>query len=181
MKTLRLHWSSSIKNGKKKFGDWLSPILIHHLSGMEVVHAKPNTSDLVAVGSLLQKLKNNFWNRKTSVWGSGLIAEHPPIKTIHTFYAIRGKKSAYIIKNTEIKTFGDPGLLVDLLLPNYKNIEKNPRLGLFAIIVILATLKCKSSDKLIQNSHILVYFLRRMIFCKKSMNASSFFHLAFMD
>jgi pyruvyltransferase len=130
MNQLRLHWSSSIKNGKKNFGDWLSPILIQHLSKMEVVHASPNQADLVAVGSLLQRLKNNFWNRKTNIWGSGFIAEQHPIKFIHQVYAIRGKKSASIIKNTDIVSFGDPGLLVDQLLPDFKTIDKKFKVGI---------------------------------------------------
>ncbi|MGQ0442228.1 MAG: hypothetical protein ACT4OH_02110, partial [Methylophilaceae bacterium] len=106
MNKLRLHWSSSLKKGQKNFGDWLSPILIAHLSGMDIIHATPNNADLLAVGSILQRLKNHFWSRKTRIWGSGFIADQEQIKTIHKIHAIRGKKSAFIIKNAEIMTFG---------------------------------------------------------------------------
>lgn len=130
MDNLCLHWSSSIKNGRKNFGDWLSPVLCQHLSGMDVIHTKPNQADLVAIGSILQRVKNNFWNRSTQIWGSGFIMDQHPIKAKHTFHAVRGKKTASLIKGAEIMTLGDPGLLVNLLLPNHNKIEKQYKVGI---------------------------------------------------
>lgn len=132
LEKLYLHWSSSIKNGQKNFGDWLSPVLCHHLSGKEIVHAKANQADLVAIGSILQRVKNRFWNRKTNIWGSGFIKEQAPITAKHTFHAVRGKKTAFLIKGAEIKTLGDPGLLVNMLFPEHNKTEKKHKVGLVA-------------------------------------------------
>ena len=127
---LKLHWSSSLKQGKKNFGDWLSPELCQLLSGRPVLHATPNQADLVAIGSILQRVKNRFWNRKTHIWGSGFIANQDPVRTRHFYHAVRGKKTASLIKGAEIAALGDPGLLVDRLLPDYRDISKDCKVGL---------------------------------------------------
>lgn len=101
MKSLKLHWSSSLKNGKKNFGDWLSPVIIEHFSKMRIVHAEPNAADLLAVGSILQRLKNNFWSRETNIWGSGFIADQERVNFKHKIHAIRGKK-VLILSKTRI-------------------------------------------------------------------------------
>ncbi len=130
MNTLRLYWSSSLKHGKKNFGDWLSPALCRHLAGCEVVHAPPNQCDLVAIGSILQRVKHHFWSRKIHVWGSGFIAEQEPVKARHHYHAVRGKYTANLIKGAQIEALGDPGLLVDLLLPNHERIPKRYAVGI---------------------------------------------------
>ena len=116
-KPIKLYWSSSLKNGKKNFGDWLSPVLCEHLSGRPVVYAKLNKCDMIGIGSILHRLKNHFWTHHVHIWGSGLIEEQRPFSSPHTFHAVRGKLSAAKIKNQEIKALGDPGLLSHLLLP----------------------------------------------------------------
>jgi pyruvyltransferase len=127
---LKLHWSSSLKHGKKNFGDWLSPELCQLLSGRSVVHAAPNQADLVAIGSILQRVKHRFWNRKTHIWGSGFIEHQNPVHARHFYHAVRGKKTASLIKGAKIAALGDPGLLVDRLLPDYRKIAKDCRIGL---------------------------------------------------
>jgi hypothetical protein len=127
---LRLYWSSSLKAGRKNFGDWLSPLLCQHLSGREVIHTPPNQCDLVAIGSILQRVKHHFWNRRIHVWGTGFIAEQEPVKARHHYHAVRGKETARLVKGIEVEAFGDPGLLVDLLLPNHKDITKRYKVGI---------------------------------------------------
>lgn len=117
-KPLKLYWSSGLKNGKKNFGDWLSPALCEAISGRKVEYAKPRNCDLVAVGSILQRLKNHFWTHRVHVWGSGLIEKQVPFSTPHTIDAVRGKLTAATLKNKEVKALGDPGLLSDILLQN---------------------------------------------------------------
>jgi hypothetical protein len=125
MKPLKLYWSTSLKNNKKNFGDWLSPILCERLSGRRVVHAKPNKCDLIAVGSILQRVKHGRFRRKTHIWGSGFIEDCGKINSFHYFHAIRGYKSADMLKcRQHIRTYGDPGLLCDMLFPDHIIISK---------------------------------------------------------
>lgn len=130
MKPIKLYWSSGLKKGRKNVGDWLSPALVELLSGHPVIHAGPNACDLVAIGSILQRVKHHFWNRRIHVWGTGFIALQAPVSGYHYYHAVRGHETAALIKNTSITAFGDPGLLVDRLLPNYENINKQYAIGL---------------------------------------------------
>jgi len=129
MQPIKLYWSSGLKNGKKNFGDGLSPVLCEAISGRKIVYAKPQRCDLVAVGSLLQRLKNHFWTHRVHVWGTGLIERHPPFHTPHFIHAVRGKLTANALKNKQVRAFGDPGLLSEILLSGRK-FEKKFRVGL---------------------------------------------------
>ncbi|NIV12550.1 MAG: polysaccharide pyruvyl transferase family protein [Aliifodinibius sp.] len=126
MPPLKLHYSRS----KKNWGDQLSPVICQMLSGREVVYAKPSKCDLVAIGSILSRVKEGLFTRPIHVWGTGFIEPVPRHKTRHIIHALRGKKSAELFINVDIKTFGDPGLLCDKLLPNYKDIPKVFELGI---------------------------------------------------
>ena len=128
MQPLKLYWSSGLKNGKKNFGDWLSPMLCEAVSGRKIEYAKLQCCDLVAVGSILQRLKNHFWTHRVHVWGSGLIEKHSPFRTPHYIHAVRGKLTAATLRNQKIEALGDPGLLSAILLPN-QTIEKKFRVG----------------------------------------------------
>jgi pyruvyltransferase len=113
MNTIKLHWS----RGKPNFGDWLSPAICQRLSGATIEYAKPNNCDLVAIGSVLDRLNHGWFARKTHVWGAGFIESQKPVKAQHEYHAVRGHKTAELIRGADIKAFGDPGLLADLLLP----------------------------------------------------------------
>ncbi|MDY6838667.1 MAG: polysaccharide pyruvyl transferase family protein [Thermodesulfobacteriota bacterium] len=126
MKPLKLFWHDS----KTNFGDWLSPVLCERLSGRLVVHAKPNKCDLIAVGSILQRAKHGPFRRRIHVWGSGFIEKRGEIRSHHYYHAVRGHKTANLLKGHQIKTVGDPGLLCDLLFPEYQRMEKQCLLGI---------------------------------------------------
>jgi len=126
MKPLKLFWHDS----KTNFGDWLSPILCERLSGRRVVHAKPNKCDLIAVGSILQRAKHGRFRRRIHVWGSGFIENREETRSYHYYHAVRGHKTAKLLKSPEIRTFGDPGLLSDLLFPDYRHVAKQCLLGI---------------------------------------------------
>jgi pyruvyltransferase len=131
-KPIKLYWSSSLKNGRKNVGDWLSPALVEAISGRAVVHASSKTCDLVAIGSILQRVKHHFWNRRIHVWGTGFIASQRPVSPHHYYHAVRGVATASLIKNISIPAMGDPGLLVTRLLPNYESVPKRYRIGVIA-------------------------------------------------
>lgn len=112
MSVIRLHWSAS----KKNFGDVLSPLIVERVSSRRVVYESIEKADLVAIGSLLQRLKESFWSRRLHVWGSGFIAPERPHLTRHYIHAVRGMQTAKVLKkDAEPIVIGDPGLLVGLL------------------------------------------------------------------
>lgn len=127
-KPLKLHWSHS----KPNFGDALSPLICEAVSGRRVVHAKASQADLIAVGSLLHRLKEHWFSHKVHVWGSGYIEQPHSHRSRHYYHAVRGKLSANAINNQHIATLGDPGLLSDMLLPASKRRSKKFRIGLVA-------------------------------------------------
>lgn len=129
MDVLKLYWSSSLQDGRKNFGDWLSPLLCEALSGMKVVHARPNRCDLMALGSILAKAKNHFWNRRIDIWGSGLIEDRGPFKSPHCIHAVRGWHTARSIINQTIDVVGDPGLLCGILVPENITVRKEYSVG----------------------------------------------------
>ena len=130
MAPLKLYWSSGLKNGRKNFGDWLSPLLVEALSGREVIHAPPNRCDMTAAGSILQRVKHHWWNRPIHVWGSGFIEPGPSLRARHHYHAVRGKETAALIPGANIQALGDPGLLVERLLPSFGSVPKRTSLGL---------------------------------------------------
>ena len=126
MNSLKLHWAS----GKKNFGDWLSPALCEVLSGRPIIHAEPNRCDLIAVGSILGRVKQPWFGRRIHVWGTGYIEPQPVVSGKHFYHALRGHKTGALLRNVEVEAYGDPGLLCDLLLPDYGHVGKEYRLGL---------------------------------------------------
>ncbi|MTI63687.1 polysaccharide pyruvyl transferase family protein [Methylophaga sp.] len=128
VKPIKLHWSQS----KPNFGDALSPLICEAVSGREVIYAKPAKADMVAIGSLLHRLKEGWLSHRVHVWGTGYIKQPPVHKSRHYYHAIRGQLSASAISNHNIDTLGDPGLLAGLLLPENKRLDKKYRIGLVA-------------------------------------------------
>ena len=126
---IKLYWSTSLQNGRKNFGDWLSPLLVEALSGCRVVHARPNQCDLMGLGSILAKAKNHFWNRKIDIWGSGLIEDIGTFRSPHLIHALRGRKTAAAISNKTVKILGDPGLLCPILCPDNVGTKKEFLVG----------------------------------------------------
>jgi hypothetical protein len=127
-KPLKLHWSHS----KPNFGDALSPLLCEAISGRKVVHAKASQADLIAVGSLLHRLKEHWFCHKVHVWGTGYIEQPHDHRSRHYYHAVRGKLSANAVNNQQIDTLGDPGLLSEMLLPVSQRLPKRFRIGLIA-------------------------------------------------
>lgn len=62
MKKIRLYWYGG-ENGEVNFGDSLSPLIIRHLSGKEVVYSGIGRCDLVSTGSLLDMVVEQQWRR----------------------------------------------------------------------------------------------------------------------
>ena len=115
---LRLHWWKAAPN----FGDVLNPLVIGHMSGRGVEHAAPREAELFAIGSLLQVVKRNFdgegSGKRPAIWGTGLL--HPVMSRGFLdnvdIALLRGPVTAALL-GIEDTVFGDPGLLVDRVLP----------------------------------------------------------------
>jgi hypothetical protein len=123
---IKLYWWRGGKLGLKNFGDWLSPLICEAISGKKVVFAKPESCDLIAIGSLLKKLNktgNWLFKRKIAVWGTGSIGEDAAkYPKWHNYYAVRGKKSLELIPSDKSVVLGDPGLLCEHI---YCDISRN--------------------------------------------------------
>ncbi len=128
-KPFNLYWAERGHN----FGDVLSPILVSHLSRGTPVWSKPHAADLVALGSLLQKVVSKRTRRIMSgrfspihIWGSGFIENGPQYGThLLEVHAVRGTASRHRFgyENSTI-AMGDPGFLCRELLPREKRSRK---------------------------------------------------------
>jgi hypothetical protein len=125
-KPLRLHWSRS----KPNFGDWLSPALCEALSGRSVTYAAIGRCDLVAVGSLFERLPRFPLGRRLDVWGTGAIEGGPPRRLRHRLHALRGPLTAGLVRDARVEVFGDPGLLAEVLLPDSRCADRPVSLGI---------------------------------------------------
>ncbi|UWR28022.1 polysaccharide pyruvyl transferase family protein [Sulfitobacter sp. S223] len=118
-KPLRLHWWKAVPN----FGDAINPLVVGHVSGREVTHMGPRRADMFAIGSMLQVVKRSFKEprengEKVCVWGTGLLNPvfgHDFLKQVD-LALVRGPITAALLK-CEMKQFGDPGLLINDVLP----------------------------------------------------------------
>lgn len=116
---LTLFWWKGVPN----FGDALSPAVVAHLSGREVVHAGVAKAEMIAVGSLLQIAARKFANTppkpeaRPVIWGTGLLRPVPASVLEHVDVALlRGPVTAALL-GVETNQFGDPGLLVNEVYP----------------------------------------------------------------
>lgn len=129
MSPIKLYWCAHDSGGRRNFGDWMSPELVRELSGREVVYANARWADLVAVGSVLQRLTTTWWNKRVHVWGTGLMHAGRPMRPRHHYHAVRGRLTAELLGRTDIPAFGDPGLLVHRLLPGFATVPKCRDIG----------------------------------------------------
>lgn len=125
---LRLYWyrgNSSTPN----FGDDLSQHIVRHVTGCAVSYAPLSRCDIVAIGSVLQRLSRwkervaqqffgRFRGRRPVIWGSGVI--HPI--DIHNqqfeVAALRGPNTAACLGQQQPVCFGDPAILIRDLFPD---------------------------------------------------------------
>lgn len=115
------------------FGDALSPLIVAHMAGREVVHAGAVNCDMLGIGSLLQVMRRKYRAPRADgvrpwIWGAGLMHAVP-----HDFLdnvqlaLLRGPVTAAILGITTNR-FGDPGLLVPAILGDMP--ERRDRIGL---------------------------------------------------
>ena len=124
-----LFWYKKNKGYKwikgQNFGDYLSLIIVGKLLDRfwlnKIDKSKMNERRLLAIGSILHFAKNN-----DVIWGSGVNGKINPSR--HSFKQldvrmVRGLKTKVFLQNKGIdvaNVFGDPGLLMPTLFPEFK-------------------------------------------------------------
>lgn len=102
-------------------GDAISPLVLAHVTGRQIVYASPQRCDGIAIGSVftkrISKVENRTW--PLTVWGSGTLQPKPcrldKLSVVLT--ALRGPHTAGQIVGCPDLPFGDPGLFVPELWP----------------------------------------------------------------
>ncbi|MBA4720025.1 MAG: polysaccharide pyruvyl transferase family protein [Alcanivorax sp.] len=137
-KPIKLHWASS----KPNFGDMLSPLIVQRISGRPVELASIRQCELVAIGSLMQRLRKRRW-RRLHVWGAGFISEQKPCVMRHHLHAVRGPETAALLKRDPASlVLGDPALLAGLLNEGLFKLPRRQR------ITVIPHYKDKDGDAL---------------------------------
>ncbi|WP_138464887.1 polysaccharide pyruvyl transferase family protein [Poseidonocella sp. HB161398] len=121
---LRLFWWRKTPN----FGDGISPLIVAHASGRQVVHADPDEAELFALGSILRPVAKSYRaprRHRPVVWGAGCMKPVGRRFTAHVdFAALRGPKTAEVL-HVAVEAYGDPGLLIgEVLGEDIKNGEE---------------------------------------------------------
>lgn len=100
------------------FGDALSHLVVEHVSGREVVNARPKQAELFALGSLMHMISKHWTDRVRGdgpyLWGTGLLNPFYRKDFLENVQVrlLRGPISAAFLR-LKMDEFGDPGLLAD--------------------------------------------------------------------
>ncbi|GAB1363206.1 polysaccharide pyruvyl transferase family protein [Rhodobacter sp.] len=108
-------------DGKINLGDAISPLVLAHVTGRQIVHAGPQRCDGIAIGSVFTKRIAKTENREWPlfVWGSGTLQPKPCRlgRLSVVLAALRGPHTAGQIAGCPDLPFGDPGLFVPEIWP----------------------------------------------------------------
>lgn len=111
------------------FGDEMSPIIVNKITNREIINSSgSNEKSLIAIGSYIQKAKNN-----DIIWGSGVRTVDQPIEYTNLIVkAVRGPITKRYLENLSIQVpdvFGDPGLLYAKLFDINKDLDYIDKIG----------------------------------------------------
>lgn len=121
--SIKLYWEGGDRNDIN-FGDTLSPKIVEIISGKPVSFAGIYDCDIVAIGSLLDKVIRRQWKRlarlrlgKTHVWGTGsfgtdAVSRHKFLRVA----AVRGPMTRKLMQLPDDLPLGDPGLFVNRMV-----------------------------------------------------------------
>jgi pyruvyltransferase len=122
--TIRLYWQGG-DTGKINFGDTIAPLILETITSRSVTFADPYNCDMIAIGSLLNKIVRRRWKRllrlnfqPITVWGTGSLSSHALAQNFKLRpLAVRGPKTREAMGLPSSVPLGDPGLFVDRLAP----------------------------------------------------------------
>jgi len=115
-----LYWW--IRPAPGNMGDWLSPYILHKLTGLSVTYSNANESKLVSLGSIGRYIQDHH-----TVWGSGISTHDTSLNPNANYIAVRGPHTAQALKlsgGPKVDVFGDPGILVRNIFTPIK--QRNP-------------------------------------------------------
>ena len=122
---MKVYWSKC-GHGHGNFGDKITPMLLKHF-GVPVEWTAPEHAELIGVGSILEKVPNNF---KGTIWTAGFMHEssHREFSRARVL-AVRGRLTLERLtgQSNGNVTLGDGGLLCHELSPSA---GKKHKLGL---------------------------------------------------
>ena len=104
-----LHWWWRPAPGN--MGDWLSPYIIHKLTGFSVAYANCSDSNLISLGSI-----GRYIRKPHVVWGTGMSTKETELCPSANYLALRGPHTAQALRKAggpAIDLFGDPGILLN--------------------------------------------------------------------
>lgn len=116
------------RDGKRNFGDDLSPILISELLKISPQHSSIFNAEILGIGSILSYwrrprtavLRNLFCRvmkrKPLAIWGTGLISANFLSLPEHQKIAVRGPLTAKYLSSEDNIPFGDPGILAPYLV-----------------------------------------------------------------
>lgn len=133
MRPIKLYWS-----GRKSanFGDFLSPLIVEFVSGRRVIFSSAKRCDIIAIGSIVQKVLGGQWERlirgrysPVKVWGAGSLSAAGLSPPKHAeFFAVRGALTRDALQLAADMPLGDPGLLLNRMIDG-RRLEKRYRWG----------------------------------------------------
>jgi hypothetical protein len=113
------------------FGDWLSPLVLRHVSGQPIRFQPPTARtdepNLVMVGSI-----GRFVQERSVVVGTGVSRPDAPLNPSARYVSLRGPLTARLLERRSgggVDSFGDPGLLLPRVVPVTRG-ETNGRVAL---------------------------------------------------
>lgn len=121
---------------KLNFGDDMSPAIVGHVTGRQVIKTGWENAEVFGIGSILQQVLRRksmvrmlptVLRRRPVVWGAGLIGPQSVRITHHLrFLSVRGPHTSAALRLGSLP-FGDPGLLAREVV---EPIEKTHSLGI---------------------------------------------------
>jgi pyruvyltransferase len=108
---MKLYWWDRVPN----LGDVVGKLLLERF-GYDVERAGSSQADWFATGSILERADGTT----ATIWGSGRFGQTYPPTDLHraNVLALRGRRTAEYVTGIGEVAYGDPGLLVDELIPH---------------------------------------------------------------
>lgn len=115
---ISLNWW--IRPAPGNMGDWLSPYIVHKITGKSIHYGPASKSKMISLGSI-----GRFISDDHTVWGTGISNRETELNKNARYLAVRGPYTANaLIKSGGVapKLFGDPAIIMPQL---YKSDKKS--------------------------------------------------------
>jgi hypothetical protein len=113
---ISLNWW--IRPAPGNMGDWLSPYIVHKITGKSIHYGPASQSKMISLGSI-----GRFISDDHTVWGTGISARETELNKNARYLAVRGPYTAKaLIKSGGVapKLFGDPAIIMPQLFKSDK-------------------------------------------------------------